>query len=86
MQNETIIDDVFGELLHAVDQFYNLPDKDDVSRTISIAKQSIFPSMKETDVQRAISYLNSLNFVKFPYCENVRSKIVKLLRVQLNEK
>ena len=79
MKNNIDIDTRFGELLSAIDQFYKLSDKDDISRTVSIARQLFFSSPTIDDTQKAIKYLKELNFTNNTYCEDARSRLINLI-------
>ena len=79
MNNKDLVDSTFGELLHAVDQFYQNSDKDDVSRTVSIARERYLSALTADDMQKVIGMLNSLNFVNTPYCMNARERLIKAI-------
>lgn len=86
MQINNYVDDAFGELLHAIDQFYHQQDKDDVSRTVAIARQLVFTTPRIDDMQNAIDYLNRLDFANTPYCQKAKDRIIKLLHSSLETK
>lgn len=82
MKDNIDVDTRFSELLHAIDQFYNLPDKDDISRTVAIAKQLLFSSPNSPrveDLQKAIGYLKGLDFANNTYCEEAKNRLIKLI-------